>query len=291
MRKIWLSGMILMFSHLCWAIYGPSLARTDVAVAARACRDGHFERGPEIVKAMQDGKPDEILLVLSDALKEWNATSVASEDFNALYAARSFCIHELVPDQLEPASGPGTGTQTSRQPPSSVSRFKELGIEYFYYSPDAVWTLEKDPVDLNYLATNFLNSEWGRRAFLMMTLMGWSQGACREGPDQFREVIKHGETFLRQYPDSEVSDSVRLELANAYATWWNVSQREPDEFTAPEQYSVGAHEAKQRAVGLYEEYLSAHPAKGDDVRKRLTALRNNPKGSETYDYYCADYED
>ena len=42
-----------------------------------------------------------------------------------------------------------------------------------------------------------LATEWGRHAFLMMTLMGWSEGACQEGPDQFREVIKHRDRKYR----------------------------------------------------------------------------------------------
>jgi len=34
----------------------------------------------------------------------------------------------------------------------------------------------------------------------MMTELGWSKGACQEGPDQFRLVIEHGEAFLAKYP-------------------------------------------------------------------------------------------
>ena len=172
-----------------------------------------------------------------------------------------------------------------------VRKFRDLGIEYFYYGPDGAWTLQKNPVDLNLLAKDFLDSEWGRQAFLMMTELGWSQGGCQEGPDQFREVIKRSEIFLKQYPNSEVSDNVRLELANAYATWWNVSQLAPNAYTVPEAYPVGAHEAKQRAIELYQSYLSKLTAPPNDVRDRLKELRQNPKGSGKYDYYCPDYED
>jgi len=284
-------AMLVACSHLGWAIYGPSLTRTDPTIAARACREARFEQGAAIVKAMQSGQAEEVVLVLSDALKEWNATPVTSEQFDALYAARSFCIHELVPATLPAAGFPDGDPQAWRQPTSLVVKFKELGVEYFYYGPDAQWTLKRNPSDLNLLVKNFIDSEWGRRAFLMMTEMGWSQGACQEGPDQFREVIKHGEPFLKHYPDSEVSDHVRLELANAYATWWNIAQSEPDAYTAPEAYAVGAQEAKQRAIVLYQEYLSAHPGKDEEARKRLNALRENPKGSEKFDYYCPDYED
>ena len=194
MRNAWLWAVILVACPHCgWAIYGPSLARADVSVAARACKEGRFDQGQQIVKAIQSGKPDEILLVLGDAVKEWNATSVTSDQFNALYAARAFCIHELVPSQLPP--GGRIATSTALRPPDEVRKFHDLGIEYFYYGPDGAWTLQKNPVDLNLLAKDFLESEWGRQAFLMMTELGWSQGGCQEGPDQFREVIKRSEVF------------------------------------------------------------------------------------------------
>jgi hypothetical protein len=60
--------------------------------------------------------------------------------------------------------------------------------------------------------------------------------------------------------------------------------------TKPEAYEVGAHEAKQRAIELYQGYLSKH-SPADDVKDRLKELRQNPKGSNKYDYYCPDYED
>ena len=125
----------------------------------------------------------------------------------------------------------------------------------------------------------------------MMTQVGWSQGGCKEGPDQFREVIKHSEGFLRDYGQSEVSDSVRLALANAYATWWNLSRTEPDSSSSPEPYKMGAEVAKEKAIELYQEYLSRQKAPREEVQNRLKALKHNPKGSNRYDYFFAQYED
>jgi hypothetical protein len=285
MKRIWLiSVMLLGCSHSCFAIYGPSLARADAPVALRACQEANFARGQEITKAMQSGDSAQILLVLGDALSEWRATPSAS--FH--YTARAFCIHELVPSQLPPSPDP---TRTLL-PTTEVLRFQELGITYFYYGPDAEWVLRDDPVDLNQLATQHLDSPWGRRAFLMMTRLGWSQGACKEGPDQFREVIKRGEKFLGDYPQSEVSDNIRLELAHAYETWWNLSRGEPNPpYSSPEKYRRGSDAAKQRAIELYKEYLSRQKTPEKDVGIRLKALQDNPKGSNEYDYFCPDYED
>jgi hypothetical protein len=48
------------------------------------------------------------------------------------------------------------------------------------------------------------------------------------GTGSISRVVKRSEKFLGDYPQSEVSDSVRLELAHAYATWWNLSRAEPN---------------------------------------------------------------
>lgn len=286
MKGIWFASVFLLACcQPAWGIYGPSLARADSAVDLRACQEAKFAQSYEITKAVTSGNPEELALVLDNALREWRATPRTSE----LYAARAFCIHELVPNRL-PREGE-IASPLAREPTPTVVRFQNLGIGYFYYGPDAEWTLDKDPVDLNELATEHLDSRWGREAFLMMTQIGWSQGACQEGPDQFREVIRHAESFLEGYPRSEVSDSVRLELAHAYATWWNLSRTEPSASFSPEPYMAGADVAKQKAIELYQQYLNRQKLQRPDIQSRLKALLQNPKGSDQYDYFCPDYED
>ena len=260
------SMILLAFSQPTWGIYGPSLARADRSVALHACQEAKFVQSQEILRSMQSGNPAEVLLVLGGALQEWRDTPTTSE----LYPARAFCIHELVPDHL-PREGP-MASPRALQPTVAVARFQDLGIHYFYYDPDAQWTLSEDPADLSQLAREHLESPWGRQAFLMMTRLGWSQGGCQEGPDQFREVIKHSEAFLRDYPQSEVSDSVRLELAYAYTTWWNLSRA-----ANRGSYKEGADVAKQKAIGLYQQYLSRQKTPAADVQKRLNTLQQNRK--------------
>lgn len=265
------------------AIYGPSLTRADHVVSAIACQRADFTDSTQITKAIEEGSPTSILSSLHVALVELKETPTTSD----LYSARAFCVHELVPSSLA-----ANADEAARKVPTlEVVRFQELGLKYFYYEPDGRWVLRNNPVDLDDLATRYLKSRWGRQAFLMMTQLGWSQGACVEGPDQFREVIKHGNEFLLAYPASEVSDEVRLEMANAYATWWNLSQDETASGSPKGRYKDGAKEAKEAAIGLYRIYLSAHQ---DDTRKlqsQLRELKENPKGSNTFEYFCADYED
>lgn len=286
MRKL---ALICVFLLACawptWGIYGPSLIRTDASIALRACQEAAFTQSQEITQAMTSGGPEAVLRVLGATLREWRTTRQTSE----LYAARAFCIHELVPSHL-PSEGK-ISSPPVRRPTPTVVLFQDLGIRYFYYDPDAQWTLSEDPVDLNELATKHVDSPWGRQAFLMMTQLGWSQGGCKEGPDQFREVIKHSEEFLRDYPRSEVSDSVRLELAHAYATWWNLSRTDPDSSFSPEPYKAGADAAKEKATALYQQYLSRQKAPREEIQSRMEALQHNPKGSNRYDYFCAEYED
>lgn len=286
MRNIvFVCALLLTCSQPTWGIYGPSLTRADATITLRACQESAFAQDHEIMQAVESGNAEGVLQVLGGALREWQSTPTTSE----FYSARAFCIHELIPNHL-PREGEISSPNVSH-PTAMVVRFGDLGIRYFYYEPDAEWMLDKDPVDLNELATKHLDSRWGREAFLMMTRIGWSQGGCKEGPDQFREVIKHAEIFLARHPRSEVSDRIRLELANAYATWWNLSRTEPDRSFDSEPYKVGADAAKEKAIALYQQYLNRQKVPPADVQNRLEALQQNPKGSNRYDYFCPDYED
>lgn len=286
MKRICLAALLFLAGSVpTWGIYGPSLTRADAAIALEACQEAKFAQTDQVTEAMKSGDPGRILAVLDGALREWRATPATSK----LYGARAFCLHELVPNRLP--AGAGVGSPLALQPPEAVVRFQKLGIRYFYYDPDAEWTLDEDPVDLNDLARKHLDSRWGRQAFLMMTQLGWSQGACQEGPDEFREVIRHGEAFLKGYPQTEASDNVRLEMAHAYATWWNLSNAEADASFDPTPYKAGADAAKQKAIELYKQYLNREKTPSAKIVSRLKGLQENPKGSNQYDYFCPDYED
>ena len=286
MKKIWLGFVVfLICCGPAKAIYGPSLARVKLPVAEQACREARFSKDEQIINAIHRGDPAKIAGVLGDALQELRATPVSS----ALYAARAFCVHELVPRRLPRQRS--ISSADALRPTAAVLRFRNLGIGYFYYDPDDEWVLRENPVDLNDLAAKRLDSRWGRMAFLTMIRLGWSQGECQEGPDQFREVIVHGEAFLKSYPSSEVSDDVRLELAHAYETWWNLSRRRADDSdNQAEHYRPGADAARRKAIEFYRAYLDKHPAV-PDVRTRLAALQHSAAGSDHYDYFCPDYED
>ncbi len=281
MKSTWLLATIFVgYSQLGFAIYGPSLVRAERPIAVLACRQARFDHDLQILQGMRNASTALIQSSLSGALQELRNTPSTS----ALYPARAFCVHELVPSDLA-AQGDGAARTI---PTAEVKGFSALGIHYFYYEPDARWILQKDPVDLGELATTHLDSRWGRQAFLMMTRLGWSQGSCQEGPDQFREVIRRAKRFLQEYPASEVSDKVRLEMANAYATWWNVSRVVARNDA---KYANGAAEARESAIKLYQAYQHSLKVPSRRVEHRIRQLRDNAKGSGTSDYYCPDYED
>lgn len=281
-----LTAVLFATSQLGFAIYGPGLVRAAPEISLRACQEAHFENGSAIIRAMKDRRATVVADVISSALTQLLNTPADSQ----LYPARAFCVHELVPPYL-----PSTEQRSLAETPTAeVLRFRSLNLPYFFYPPDGAWILPKNPVDLEQLATSYLNSIWGREAFLMMTQLGWSKGACEEGPDQFREVILRGKPFVERYPDSEVTDDVELALANAYATWWNLS-RDPSRATgaAGNPYVRGAEEAKGQAIEFYSRYLLSPKVTDQDsaVRQRLAAIVSNSGGSDTYDYFCEDYED
>ena len=282
--------LVLACSAPAWCVDEPSFTRADAATEVLACQQAHFAESDQVVEAMKSRRAADAFRVLGGALRELHNTPETA----ALYSARAFCIHELVPNSL--GRQRTRGEYISKHPLDLVTAFRQLRIEYFYYDPAAQWFIRTDPVDLRELAEKHLDSRWGREAFLLMTQIGWSQGDCVEGTDQFREVIKRGEGFLKRYRRSEVSARVRLELANAYATWWNLSRADPNPGDgdeppfSPEPYQLGAEAAKEKAIELYRQFLAAHVASSIHVSDRLQKLQEDPKGSKTYDYYCNEDE-
>jgi hypothetical protein len=266
--------------------YGPSQAYSAPGVALIACREAHFKQDVAIGTAIEDRDPDQILQVLRSALEVWRVTPETSD----LYPARAFCIHELVPHNL-PGMDVPEGSPLASQPTASVRQLREMGVKYWYDDGDRNWFVE-NPVDLLSLGTGHLNSRWGREAFLMMTKLGWSAGNCKEGPDyQFREVIRRGKEFLNAYPKSETSNSIRLEVANAYATWWtlSISQPRPPDFS-PDAYKPGGEQARDNAIEIYQEYEKRRDTPNKYVENHLHALRDRIPLRQI-DYFCEDYED
>ena len=146
--------------------------------------------------------------------------------------------------------------------------------------------------------TEYGQSEWGERAFLVLQSHGWDMGqGCKAGSDQFHEVIQQGLRFLEQHPKSPYQLDVQLTVAQAYETWWSLSQgratAEDDysESVLPQKYQEGAEQARQKAIVFYERLLQTAP-QSDQAAYAGRVLPRLKLGIDTGQrrFYCI-YED
>ena len=113
---------------------------------------------------------------------------------------------------------------------------------------------------------------------------------CEKGPEQFREVIRQGESFLQQRPGSPQRAVVTLLVAEAYATWWslgNETRGEMSDYVDPKQYQQGAEEARIKAVSYFEQVAKLTPESrlGQYARQVLPALRDR-EALDNYRFFC-----
>jgi hypothetical protein len=124
---------------------------------------------------------------------------------------------------------------------------------------------------MQHVWTGYGETEWGQRAFLLLLGQGFDTGVdCKAGPDQFRKVIPEALQFLEKHANSPHQLDVQLAVAQAYETWWSLSQApvpgqelteaeeaEPD--ANPQQYQEGAEAARQQAIARYEQFIQTAP--------------------------------
>lgn len=105
------------------------------------------------------------------------------------------------------------------------------------------------------------DSEWGDHAFLLLQARGWDMTAgCANGSDGFRIVIGHGEAFLARRRRSPHRLEVLVALAQAYETWWSLSQASGrDTYVKRARYQEGAVAARKKAVSYYQRVLKLAP--------------------------------
>jgi len=126
-----------------------------------------------------------------------------------------------------------------------------------YYPHDLLWRIWED----------YPETAWGERVFVLMLDRGWDTSAtCEKGEDQIREVIRQGEAFLRQRPGSPYRGVVTLLVAEAYASWWSLSN-EPagsgmSAYVDPKQFQEGAEAARRKAIDYFGEVLQLAPGTG-----------------------------
>ena len=134
--------------------------------------------------------------------------------------------------------------------------YDELGGG-FYYRRELLWRVWE----------NYPDSPPGEQAFVILLEDGWDpSGTCAKGGDQTREVIRRGEEFLRTHPASPRRAAVTYLVAEAYASWWSLSQTRSAsglaDYVDPKDFQEGADAARLKAI----EYFERLPALAPDTK-------------------------
>ena len=152
----------------------------------------------------------------------------------------------------------------------------------WYYQHDLLWRDWQE----------FPTTQCGERAFVLLLDSGWdTSGTCAKGADQFREVIRQGESFLQQRENSPYRDYVVHLLGQAYATWWSLAQpptSSSSDYVDPKQYQEGAEDARLKAIQYFEQNLQSSPASpvGEYANQILPVLREKKLLVDSYRFFC-----
>ncbi len=164
---------------------------------------------------------------------------------------------------------------------SLTLKYDELGAGS-YYPRDLLWRIWEQ----------YPQTPWGERAFVLLLDRGWDTSyTCEKGGDQTREVIRQGESFLRQRPNSPYRAVVTLHVAEAYASWWSLSNEpagsEVSDYVDPKRFQPGAEAARMEAIADFEEVLQLAPGTGMSrfAGQVLPPLRDH-QILDNYRFFC-----
>ncbi len=172
------------------------------------------------------------------------------------------------------------------------TQLASLGVTYeeSALSPDEnPWTYTGNL--LQRVWTDYSETDWGERAFLLLLTQGWDTGVeCAAGRDQFRQVIQRGLPFLEKHAKSPYQLDVQLAVAQAYETWWSLSQAPTGEEYSdvdPQKYREGAEVARRESIARYEQLLQTAP-QSDHAAYALRELPRLKLGIDTGQrrFYC-----
>jgi hypothetical protein len=157
----------------------------------------------------------------------------------------------------------------------------ELGSFDVTYEPgyDVKWSYGGNLLEK--IWTDYRETEWGQRAFLLLLTHGFDTSLdCKAGSDQFRQVIQQGLPFLDKRPKSPYQLDVQLAIAQAYETWWSLSQSVPPagedgEYVDAQKYQEGADAARRESIARYEQLQQTAPQSDQAAyaRRQLPRLK------------------
>lgn len=126
---------------------------------------------------------------------------------------------------------------------------------------------------------------------MLLLAQGFDTGTdCVGGSDEFHTVISQGLQFLEKHANSPYRLDVQLAVAQAYETWWSLSQAPGDqEYSTVEaaKYQEGANAARQRAISAYVTLVQSSPqgAHAAYARRQLPRLKLGVDTGQRR-YYC-----
>lgn len=156
-----------------------------------------------------------------------------------------------------------------------LEELARLGLNFSWAPLGTTWVSTHDLAFQ--LVQEYPNTPEGEAAFVYLLNRGWdTTGVCTKGSDQFREVIRRGEEFLKDRPESKYRLDVSFAVAQAYETWCSLSKASlSDTYADRNSYRDGAPEACQKATALYEEVVRSAPDtyEAEYARERLPRLK------------------
>ena len=111
---------------------------------------------------------------------------------------------------------------------------------------------------------------------------------CPGDPATFRSVIAESSRFLNRHRNSSYRRDFLFDLAQAYETWWSLSQASrDDDYVNAEKFTEGADLARGRAIELYQQVVHEAPKSDVAAYAMLVLPRLQSKlDTSQRQYYC-----
>jgi hypothetical protein len=130
----------------------------------------------------------------------------------------------------------------------------------FHYDPlGATWVYDHALARQVYRDSS--STPAGEWAFLTLEKLGWNTGVgCAGDPATFRSVIAESDRFFNRHQTSAYRLDFLFDLAQAYETWWSLSQASSDDdYVVAANFTAGADRARERAIELYRQIVQETP--------------------------------
>jgi hypothetical protein len=160
-------------------------------------------------------------------------------------------------------------------------------IAYRYDQLGATWVYDRALA--RYVYQTYPDTPAGEWAFLTLEKLGWNTGvACPTGPDLFRAVITESGRFFNRHRNSPYRIDFLFDLAQAYETWWALSQApKDDDYVVAADYAPGSDAARTRAIELFKQIAREAPKSEFGTYATLMLPRLQSKlDTGQRQYYC-----